>query len=185
MSGNNEQSVNDSGTITDDVGGNNGGAIGGDAGTVEQPVKRGRGRPPKSASPVDGERINPADFGSGSNSADDAGGPAPARRGRKPGSAAKSKAVPLDVNALAMMLAAAQMTAVKFTGLPECELDANQNAALSQALANVARHYPIAVSQKHADLMALIVVSGNIAFAQFGAYRHRVAAETKPRMSVV
>ena len=159
--------------------GNDGGGDAGPNGGDEQPPKRARGRPRKS----DGggvEFVDPASLGTdtgGSNSG--AGGSdAPRRRGRKPG-AAKAKSVPLDVNALAMMLAAAQMTALKFTGVPEFQLSAEQNAALSEALSKVARHYPIGITEKQADIMALIVVSGNIAFSQVVAYKRRIAQEGK------
>lgn len=84
-----------------------------------------------------------------------------------------------------MVLVAAQLTAVKATNIPECMLSAEQNQALAQALANVARHYPMVVSQKMQDISAALVVSGTIAFTQANAYRHRVAAGGTPNLRAV
>lgn len=178
----------DLGATTVDVGGSEPVANAGDVGTPEQPVKRGRGRPKRDAS--EPARVNPADLG-GTASGAGGGGDSGTDRTRSASARTRSsarasqKAVPLDINSLAVILVAAQLTAVKATNIPECMLAPEQNQALAQAIANVARHYPLVVSQKMQDITALVTVTGTIALTQAAAYRARIASGGTPNLHAV
>ena len=162
----------DAGAIAGDAGSGNAG----DVGAGDNAPRRRRGRPKH----VDGggvEYVNPANLGgdSGAGGDGDGGGAAPARRGRKPGASSRAKAVPLSLETLIVALTAAQITAFKLTDVPECVLSADQNKNLAEAMQRVSRHYPMVISEKAADITALAVVAGNIAFMQFVAYQRRTA----------
>ena len=163
----------DNGDIAALDGGSNGGLDGG----LEPAPKRGRGRP-KRDSGGGVETIDPADIGSGSG-AGDGGSPGGsgggAKRGRRPGARSSVKAVPLNLDTLVIALTAAQLTAFKLTELPECVLSPDQNKNLADALQRVSRHYPVVISEKAADITALVVCAGNIVFTQWALYNKRVS----------
>jgi hypothetical protein len=74
------------------------------------------------------------------------------------------------------MLSAVQMTAYKLTSVQESVLTHEQNQNLAVAMQRVLRHYPMVVSEKTQDIMALAFVAGNIAFTQFTLYSQRTHA---------
>ena len=163
----------DNGDIAALDGGSNGGLDGG----PEQPVKRGRGRP-KRDSGGGVETVDPADIGGSGSGTGDSGSPggsgSGAKRGRRPGARSGAKAVPLNLDTLVIALTAAQLTAFKLTELPECVLSPDQNKNLADALQRVSRHYPMVISEKAADITALVVCAGNIVFTQWALYNKRV-----------
>lgn len=173
MSGNGEQFGDGDRTIADDAGANDAGTIG----TDQPAAKRRRGRPSRADSGGI-EYVDPASLGG--TAADEDGGTSgeqPARRrGRKPGSGTKSKAVPIGLETLIIALSAVQLTAFKLTEIPEVILTPEQNNNLAAALQRVSRHYPVVISEKTADHIALAVVAGNICFTQYAVYNQRMKA---------
>ena len=170
MSGNSDDVSGNAGNPADDVGAIDNGAIGPDSGAP----KRRRGRPRRDDNGgVD--VIDPSSLGgsaAGDGGGTDSGGSS-RRRGRKPGTSSRAKAVPLDLNTLILALSAAQITAFKLTEVPEVVLTPDQNENLAAALSKVMRHFPMVVSEKTADISALVFVAGNIAFTQFALYSQR------------
>jgi hypothetical protein len=128
--------------------------------------------------------IDPASVGNarGDGNDDNAGdGQSRKRRGRKPGSANKSKAaVPRDIDAIeALLLSVHSLLALR---VEELALDKAEARALAEGYSNVARHYPLlAKSEKVIDwgnlLMALSIVYGPRAVA----IRNRLSAAPKPQ----
>jgi hypothetical protein len=81
---------------------------------------------------------------------------------------------PAQVPRARLALSTAQITAYRFTEIPEVVLSQEQNANLAQALQRVLRHYPVVVSEKQADIIGLVVAAGSIAFTQVTLYKQRI-----------
>lgn len=149
-------------------------APGGDPGGNEQPAKRPRGRPVgsgKSKPAVD--TVEPGSLG-GNNSGDPG---ADAGAERKRGRTRKEKEAPISVEAFIFVLGVTQLSLVEATSIPEFNIGDKQTAQLAGACANVARHYPVVMTQKQQDIGTLIFSLGAIGYTQFRAYQIRVAFE--------
>jgi hypothetical protein len=75
------------------------------------------------------------------------------------------------------MLVTTQMMLVSVTKTPELGLNEQQNRALADAMAKVARHYPAVISEKQQDIVSLIFTIGGVAYIQQQAYSRRKAKE--------
>lgn len=159
------------------------GAVGGnDPGGTSGEIKRGRGRPRKSAAGSGSEQpasINPADLGNDSGPGD---GPAAASGSAgKRGRPRKEKEAPISIEAFIVALSAAQMSLVALTNIPECSIGQPQTTALAQGLANVARHYPVVMSQKQQDIAMLVYTMGSIGVTQYFLYSMRKSKEAEAK----
>lgn len=171
-----------------DAGSNSDGGKQPETGTIngnEQPVKRGRGRPRKSDTPI----IDPASIGgTGSGAGGDNGtgsdGSTASGTGAKRGRPRKEKAAPISVDAIIIALIGAQFAAKTATGLPECEIGETQTKQLAQALSNVSRHYPpLQLTEKQQDWFMLAYVSGQICVTQYFAFNMRRMKEEREKQA--
>lgn len=128
--------------------------------------------------------VNPAEAidgrgtGSGGSGTGDASS-GRGRRGRKPGSTNKKKAV--DLGAVAGLIAMTHtLLAIK---IAEMELDEKEAEQLAASINNVLRHYDVEASGKFIDHMALLLCIGSIYGTRGAAIvmRLRAEAETKKR----
>ena len=163
------------GIADESLGGNAGGGI------VDAPSPRKRGRPSNAeiaaraaaAGGAEPDRIDPATIGS--NPADGNSDTGTRTRGRPRKSTAAPS--PVSVDSLIVLLSVAQLGAASQTGIPEFMLSPDQTKMLAEASARVARHFPAVLTEKQQDIAALLVAVGQVGWAQFSAYKTRIAAE--------
>lgn len=69
------------------------------------------------------------------------------------------------------------MSLAEATRIPEFLIGDDQTKQLATAAANVARHYPVIMTQKQQDIGTLIFAVGMTGFTQVRAYQARTARE--------
>jgi hypothetical protein len=116
------------------------------------------------------------DNGSGGSAA---GGDAPKRRGRRPGTTTKGKQAALDVNGLESLLYSVHGMLAGITKTEELMLDHSEAKSLAEATANVARHYDVSVSAKALDWSNLVMALGMVYGTRLVAIRARRGAERR------
>lgn len=115
-------------------------------------------------------------------------GPVKRKRGRPAGSGgtAKTKGPPIDINGLEFILLSAHEMLAGMTQIEELEIDKEEAGKLSLAIANVGRHYNMAMSAKALDWTALFMTLGAVYGTRIAAIRIRRTmakdtAKTAPR----
>lgn len=149
------------------------------AGTADSGGKRGRGRPRKPGG-TGPDVIDPAAVGNqpGPDTNADAGAAA-RKSARRAG--AKEKAAPVSVEAFIFTLGVTQMTLATATGIPEFLIGDDATKQLATAAANVARHYPVIMTQKQQDIGTLFFALGMIGYTQTTAFISRKGKEAAAR----
>jgi hypothetical protein len=108
------------------------------------------------------------------------GSTGPKRRGRRPGST-KAKAS-LDLKGIEHVLVSTHFMLAAALRVPELQLSQTEGAAMANAIANVARHYPvIAATQQTLDWIALISVLIVTYGTRMAAYKARQTKQQNER----
>lgn len=131
---------------------------------IQPPKKRGRGRPPKDA-PVSPD-AKPVEAGSAPTSK-----PKP-RKG-------KVNLNGTDRSLLAKQIQGLHQVAYVATGIPELQIEEAEAVMLSDALANVAEQYDLAIDGKTGALLQLMAACGMVYVPRFLHVQKRVAEAKK------
>ncbi len=148
-----------------------------------QPIS-GTGKPEDAAPGAPGHTIladgtvivDPAAIGGAAGTDDNGASSQPRRRGRKPGSTNRPRAEKgpaIDITGLEFILLNAHEMLAGITKTSELELEKEEAEKLAQSIANVGRHYNMAMSAKMVDWTALMMVLGSVYGTRFTAIRMR------------
>lgn len=105
----------------------------------------------------------------------DAGKP----RGTRTGTTEKKAKVPLDLSALAGMLAGATASFAAMKEIPEFEISEEESIEFMQKAQAVLRHYAVETTQKGVDFIALFGISFSIVSTRVAAYSLRMKSEKR------
>jgi hypothetical protein len=108
---------------------------------------------------------------------------APRKRGRPAGSGTKSapkeKATASSIKGIEKLLYSLHIGVSSLTGIDELKIDKEESALMSEALAEVASHYNVAVDPKVLAWLGFAGVMGTIYGPRIGAWKMRRSAEKK------
>lgn len=117
--------------------------------------------------------------GGGSGDANSTG--KPKRKYTRRNSAGNTKASPLNINGVENILYSMHMMLSGITKTPELLLDKAEANAMAIAMAEVSKHYDVAVAQKSLDWANLLMVVGGIYGTRLVAIRMRNSREKELR----